>query len=225
MEWAQQVGGEVNQLEAAIPVSQTEMVTTMDIVTRMVAILLFMAAIETACHLLLHKRNVDQHGDETEMSDLIPDFPQDLHRRNMLVMMVQEAIVLTDTDHDLVILIVGHLQEVGLADQALIRISPSTAPTVDEESEMIGPQEMTDLGTAGEMTEMSVAMTETEKITEDSTTMNAVELEEHAVAVEVLSLEIVIEFGNESRFLTGREIGSAIEIFIVDDLNLSGNLA
>jgi hypothetical protein len=225
LEWAQQVGGEVNQLEAAIPVSQTEMVTTMDIVTRMVAILLFMAAIEMACHLLLHKRNVDQHGDETEMRDLIPDFPQDLHRRNMLVMMVQEAIVLTDTDHDLVILIVGHLQEVGLADQALIHISPSTAPTVDEESEMIGPQEMTDLGTAGEMTETSVAMTETEKITEDSTTMNAVELEEHAVAVEALSLEIVIEFGNESRFLTGREIGSAIEIFIVDDLNLSGNFA
>jgi len=225
LEWAQQVGGEVNQLEAAIPVSQTEMVTTMDIVTRMVAILLFMAAIEMACHLLLHKRNVDQHGDETEMRDLIPDFPQDLHRRNMLAMMVQEAIALMDTDHDLVILIVGHLQEVGLAGQALIRISLSTAPTVDEESETIGPLEMTDLGTAGEMTEMSVAMTETEKITEDSTTMNAVELEEHAVAVEVLSLEIVIEFGNESRFLTGREIGSAIEIFIVDDLNLSGNFA
>jgi hypothetical protein len=208
LEWAQQVDGEVNQLEAAIPLSQTEMVT-MDIVTRMVAILLFMAAIETACHLLLHKRNV----------------PQDLHRRNMLAMMVQEAIALMDTDHDLVILIVGHLQEVGLAGQALIRISLSTAPTVDEESETIGPLEMTDLGTAGEMTEMSVAMTETEKITEDSTTMNAVELEEHAVAVEVLSLEIVIEFGNESRYLTGREIGSASEIFIVDDLNLSGNLA
>jgi len=72
-----------------------------------------------------------------------------------------------DTDHDLVILIVGHLQEVGLADPVLIHISLSTAPTVDEESEMIGLQEMTDLGTAGEMTEMSVAMTETEKITED----------------------------------------------------------
>jgi hypothetical protein len=225
LEWAQQVDGEVSQLEAAIPVSQTEMVTTMDIVTRMVAILLFMVAIETACHLLLHKRNVGQHGDETEMRDLILDFLQDLRRRNMLAMMVQEAIALMDTDHVLVILIVGRLQEVGPADQALIRISLSTVPTVDEESEMIGPQEMTDLGTAGEMTEMSVAMTETEKITEDSTTMNAVELEEHVVAVAVQSLEIVIEFGNESRFLTGREIGSASEIFIVDELNLSAKLA
>jgi hypothetical protein len=198
LEWAQQVDGEVSQLEAAIPVSQTEMVTTMDIVTRMVAILLFMVAIETACHLLLHKRNVGQHGDETEMRDLILDFLQDLRRRNMLAMMVQEAIALMDTDHVLVILIVGRLQEVGPADQALIRISLSTVPTVDEESEMI---------------------------TEDSTTMNAVELEEHVVAVAVQSLEIVIEFGNESRFLTGREIGSASEIFIVDELNLSAKLA
>jgi hypothetical protein len=130
-----------------------------------------------------------------------------------------------DTDLDLVISIVGHHQEVGLVDPALIHTSPSTAQTVEEESEMTDLQEMTDLGTVGEMIEMSVAMTETEKITEDSTTMNAAELEEHAVAVEVQSLEIVIEFGNESRFLTGRETGIASEIFIVDSLNFSDRFA
>lgn len=88
MEWAQQVDGEVNPLETATLVSQTEMVTTMDIAIRTVAILLFMARIETACHLLHHKKNVDQHGDEIEMRDLTLDFPQDLHRRIMLAMMV-----------------------------------------------------------------------------------------------------------------------------------------
>jgi hypothetical protein len=201
----------------------SEMGITMDIVNKMVDATLLTADIAMVCLLHLLKMSVDEHGNDTEMTDQTLDYPRD-HRQQTIRAMMERENVRMVTDLDLVIW-TGHRHEAELVDRLLTLTFQATGLTAEDE--MIGLQETIDLQgtemTAQGTTALEDAMTEMTVVTRIEresvivtgwTTMTAAEADEPEVGVEARS-EIASEtgLGNESHW---RELMTEIGIFIVD---------
>lgn len=197
-----QVIGEANQRQMAMQV--LEMETTTDIANKMAVGTHNTVAIATASLHHHRRKSVDEHGNDTEMTDQIQDCHPDL-RKQIIQPMMDQGNAQMATDPGLVIWNVnGPPQEAELVHPPLTHISLATGQTAVDE--MIAPPEMIDLQETidlleSEMTVLEDAMTETSVGTRIETgtgtgwiMMSAAETHEPEVAVAAQS---VIASGTE----------------------------
>jgi len=201
---------------------ETEITT--DIVNKMAVATLLTVDTATACLLHRLKMSVDEHGNDTGMTDQTPDYLRD-HRQQIIRAMMERENVQMVTDLDPVIW-TGHLHEAERVDPPSTLIFQATGQTAEDE--MIGLPETIDLHvtemTAQETIVHEDAMTETTAVTRIEiesvivtgwTTTNAAEAVEPEVAVGVQSeIASETELGSENHW---REPMIEIEIFIVDE--------
>jgi hypothetical protein len=201
-----------------------EMETTTDIVNKMAVATLLTADIATACLLRRLKMSVDEHGNDTEMTDQTPDYRRDRRQQIIRAMMERENVQMV-TDLDPAIW-TARLHEAEPVDPPSTLTFQATGLTAEDE--MIGHPETIDLRvtemTAQETTVLEDAMTEMTAVTRIEiesvivtgwTTTNAAEAVEPAVAVEAQSeTASETELGSENHW---RELTTEIGIFIVDE--------